>query len=247
MKPLSKNFSKRKTAASLIPRTFAAFLCVALFACASKLPTKEYTVVKADGEKIQITLEIAKTDKDRAKGFMERENIPDGTGMLFVFDEEQRLRFWMKNTPSPLSIAYIDKAGVIKEIHDLTPFSKEAVASAARLVCPRRNYERSPPRTPSKRVNTAQSAKSSLLKMLEVSTCNCRYSPRAYPRGGEAALLVPKLFRNTPVYQRTSFYAGKLRVCSRTPFVGGYINSSRLRCAYVIVHCCFCTPPSRTG
>lgn len=100
------------------------------FACASKLPTKEYTVVKADGEKIQITLEIAKTDKDRAKGFMERENIPDGTGMLFVFDEEQRLRFWMKNTPSPLSIAYIDKAGVIKEIHDLTPFSKEAVASA---------------------------------------------------------------------------------------------------------------------
>ena len=30
---------------------------------------------------------------------MERKNIPDGTGMLFIFDRDQILSFWMKNTP----------------------------------------------------------------------------------------------------------------------------------------------------
>ena len=60
---------------------------------------------------------------------MEREKIPDGTGMLFVFDRDQILSFWMKNTPHPLSIAYIDSRGKIRNIYDMTPFSLASVVS----------------------------------------------------------------------------------------------------------------------
>ncbi len=60
---------------------------------------------------------------------MEREHIPQGTGMLFVFDRDQILSFWMKNTPSPLSIAYIDSKGIIRDIFDMKPFSLTSIVS----------------------------------------------------------------------------------------------------------------------
>ena len=60
---------------------------------------------------------------------MNREKIPDGTGMIFVFNHDQILSFWMKNTPHPLSIAYIDARGVIRDIFDMTPYSLSSVQS----------------------------------------------------------------------------------------------------------------------
>ena len=60
---------------------------------------------------------------------MNRKEIPDGTGMIFVFKRDQKLRFWMKDTPHPLSIAFIDSAGRIREIYDMTPFSLDVIAS----------------------------------------------------------------------------------------------------------------------
>ena len=79
----------------------------------SNLEVKNLTINKADGSSVTVKAEIADTDESRQFGFMEREKIPDGTGMLFVFDRDQVLSFWMKNTPHPLSIAYIDSRGKI--------------------------------------------------------------------------------------------------------------------------------------
>ena len=60
---------------------------------------------------------------------MERTHIPKGTGMLFIFEQDQILRFWMKNTPSALSIAFIDSRGTIRELFDMTPYSLANVSS----------------------------------------------------------------------------------------------------------------------
>lgn len=101
-----------------------------LISCsAKKLPVKNITITRADGSTITVEAELAIKPEERNFGFMERKKIPDGTGMLFIFESDQILSFWMKNTPHPLSIAYIDSKGVIKNIYDMTPFSLSSISS----------------------------------------------------------------------------------------------------------------------
>ena len=88
-----------------------------------RLPTMELVIQRGDGSEVKVLAEIADTQETRNRGFMEREQIPDGTGMIFVFERDQILSFWMKNTPHPLSIAYIDSTGKIRDIYHMTPFS----------------------------------------------------------------------------------------------------------------------------
>lgn len=86
-------------------------------------------IIKSSGEFVTVKTELAITEEDQSYGFMNRKNIPEGTGMLFVFTEDKIASFWMKNTPTPLSIAYIDYSGKIKDIFDMTPFSLASVVS----------------------------------------------------------------------------------------------------------------------
>ena len=89
--------------------------------------TKTEEPVKKNIEKISV--ELAITPAQQQRGFMERKLIPEGTGMIFLYKEDTKLRFWMKNTPHPLSIAFIDSSGIIKEIYDMTPYSLETLES----------------------------------------------------------------------------------------------------------------------
>lgn len=91
------------------------------------------TITKEGGERVNVTAEMARTEKDRNNGYMFRKNIPEGTGMLFLFDRDQMLSFWMKNTPSPLSIAFIDSQGRIRDIFDMTPYSLANINSTVNV------------------------------------------------------------------------------------------------------------------
>ena len=105
-------------------------LLTPLLSCKSKkLPVKDIKIIRQDGTEFIVSAEIAEKAEDRNHGFMERKNIPDGTGMLFVFEKDQILSFWMKNTPHPLSIAYIDSKGKIRNIYDMTPYSLSSIIS----------------------------------------------------------------------------------------------------------------------
>lgn len=100
------------------------------FSCGQKkLETKDLEIKKASGQTVVINAELAKTEEEQMYGFMNRKNIPDGTGMLFIFKDDRIASFWMKNTPTPLSIAYIDYSGKIKDIFDMTPFSLATIVS----------------------------------------------------------------------------------------------------------------------
>lgn len=101
-----------------------------LTSCSSKkLPKTTITITRQDNTTVQVIAEVAKTQEERNHGFMERKVIPDGTGMIFVFERDQILSFWMKNTPHPLSIAYIDSNGVIRNLYDMTPYSLSPIVS----------------------------------------------------------------------------------------------------------------------
>ena len=120
---------KRKTAALVA----VAILCLYSASCQKgnpKLKTKTLSIAAANGATVTLVAEIADTPQTREKGYMFRKNIPDGTGMLFIFEEDRALRFWMKNTPTPLSIAYIDYKGQIKDILDMKPFDLTDVCAS---------------------------------------------------------------------------------------------------------------------
>ncbi|GHU59840.1 hypothetical protein FACS189444_5880 [Spirochaetia bacterium] len=96
----------------------------------AKLETRTLTIERAVGAPVAISAELARTDDDRATGLMNRTNLPDGEGMLFIFDRDQMLSFWMKNTLIPLSIAYIAYDGRILELHDMKSQDLTAVRSS---------------------------------------------------------------------------------------------------------------------
>ena len=78
------------------------------------------------GEQIRIgnevlTVEVAKTHEERAKGLMGRTDLPEGHGMLFIYESPQRLVFWMKDTLIPLSVAFFDSDKEIINILDMDP------------------------------------------------------------------------------------------------------------------------------
>jgi len=106
-------------------------LCFNLTFCSSqKLAVREIPIER-EGQRIAVVkAEIARTQEERAQGLMYRKELPDGEGMLFVFERDQVMSFWMKNTLIPLSIAYITSDGRIVEIKDMYPHDESSVLSS---------------------------------------------------------------------------------------------------------------------
>jgi uncharacterized membrane protein (UPF0127 family) len=110
---------------------------VTAWSCASggekpqaRLETTELVILQKDGSSVPVLAEIARTDEQRRRGLMGRKSLADGEGMLFVFETDRILSFWMKDTLIPLSIAFIAYDGRILEIHDMESQSLRAVQSA---------------------------------------------------------------------------------------------------------------------
>ena len=66
-------------------------------------------------------LEIADDGTERSRGLMHRQSMPIDQGMLFVYDFEQELNFWMKNTLIPLDIAFFNDDLEVVDIQSMIP------------------------------------------------------------------------------------------------------------------------------
>jgi uncharacterized membrane protein (UPF0127 family) len=76
------------------------------------------------------TIELADTPEERSRGLMYRRSMQPNHGMLFDFQVEQPVAFWMKNTPLPLDMLFIDATGTVVQIAaDTVPFSETPVPS----------------------------------------------------------------------------------------------------------------------
>lgn len=76
---------------------------LALCFCACAPKTTE--IILPDG--FIVKAELAVTPEETEKGLMFRTELPEGTGMLFVFDSDEPRYFWMKNTLIDLDIIFI--------------------------------------------------------------------------------------------------------------------------------------------
>ncbi len=88
------------------------------------------TIVNSSSETVPVRVEIADTPEETLTGLMGRSALAEEAGMLFVFEQEQILAFWMKDTLIPLSIAYIDAEGRIVDIQDMQPLDETSQPSA---------------------------------------------------------------------------------------------------------------------
>lgn len=85
-----------------------------------KLPTIPLTIARH-----ALVAEVAASPETRERGLMFRYDLKENEAMLFVFPSARQQSFWMKNTPLPLSIAFIDAKGVILNIRDMMPFTTD--------------------------------------------------------------------------------------------------------------------------
>jgi uncharacterized membrane protein (UPF0127 family) len=76
-----------------------------------------------------ITAETATTYQTRMVGLMHRERLAPNHGMLFVFEDKSPQCFWMRNTPLPLTIAFIEDDGTIVQLADMAPRSEASHCS----------------------------------------------------------------------------------------------------------------------
>ena len=74
----------------------------------------------------KLTAEVAATNPERMQGLMHRRMMPENRGMVFVFTEDAHHAMWMENTYIPLSVAFIDGNGVIANIEDMKPHTRDA-------------------------------------------------------------------------------------------------------------------------
>lgn len=124
-------FSHRHTPLSLFPAVLYLLLTmVMLLSCTEGRQSISLSIVRQGTEQgVQLSAETAVTAAEQQRGYMHRKEIPDGTGMVFIYKSDAQLNFWMKDTPHPLSIAFIDSAGHIREIYDMQPFSLAVISS----------------------------------------------------------------------------------------------------------------------
>lgn len=114
-------------------------LALSLAACAQNKtpidsagqPLEELSVVTSSGEHA-FWVEIADEEPERQRGLMFREPLADDRGMLFEWPGEpaREQSFWMKNTPSPLDIIYINPQGrIVSIVANATPMSETPLFS----------------------------------------------------------------------------------------------------------------------
>lgn len=78
-----------------------------------------------DGEELDFAVELAADPPSRQRGLMEREELAEGTGMLFLFPDDSEGGFWMRNTLIPLDIAYIAADGQVVEVLTMVPCTED--------------------------------------------------------------------------------------------------------------------------
>jgi len=116
-----------RTSVIVFLATFAMLLSCEVFPAA--LPI---TVLQVGPKALKV--ELARTQQQREAGLMHRRGLGEDEGMLFLYKEPQQMMMYMKDTHIPLSIAFIDSAGVILEIRDMEPMDETPVMSASRKV-----------------------------------------------------------------------------------------------------------------
>jgi len=110
---------------------FILALASALFGAsqAQNAPQTDLPRIKLSAGMHLIDTQVAATSAQRATGLMFRREMPQGEGMLFIFEEASPQCFWMKNTLLPLTAAFVADDGTIVNLEDMKPQTTDSHCS----------------------------------------------------------------------------------------------------------------------
>jgi uncharacterized membrane protein (UPF0127 family) len=81
-----------------------------------------------------VVAEVARTTEEKERGLMYRTELPDGTGMIFLFTEEDIQSLWMSNTYVALDVAFLDANLRVVDIQQMEPETTDIHSSARRAM-----------------------------------------------------------------------------------------------------------------
>ena len=99
----------------------AGALAIVAAAAAITFPHGTAVITTAGARTVTIHVEIARTAPQLRQGLMGRRTLAPRAGMAFLWTGEVRGQFWMKDTKIPLSIAFLNRNGLIVRIFDMAP------------------------------------------------------------------------------------------------------------------------------
>jgi uncharacterized membrane protein (UPF0127 family) len=107
----------------------AAAVLIVLSLSDHRLAVEPLTIHTATGSHA-FTVEIADRGRARSHGLMGRKELGAESGMLFLYAKPQEIRMWMKDTPLPLDMVFIEKDGAVHKIEkNAVPFSETTIYS----------------------------------------------------------------------------------------------------------------------
>lgn len=104
-----------------------ALLLAALIADATPAP-QHLAAISVHAPRATLTLQVAKTEEQRETGLMSVTNLPAHTGMVFVFDQDAPVEFWMKDTLVPLDLVFVAADGTVRGVASNVPVVSEDTA-----------------------------------------------------------------------------------------------------------------------
>lgn len=78
-------------------------------------------VIAIAAPKANLQLEVARTEPQREHGLMDRTVLPPHTGMIFVFEADGPVDFWMKDTLVPLDMIFVAADGTVRKVYANVP------------------------------------------------------------------------------------------------------------------------------
>ena len=114
------------------PRFISLVAVAALAAVASFEAQPKVTIITQAGRSVVFQVEVADTPAKRTLGLQYRKELADDRGMIFLFPAETQQSFWMKNTPLPLDMIFINaERKIVGIVEQTTPFSLDSRSVAA--------------------------------------------------------------------------------------------------------------------